>query len=132
MKTPGFSTIRTLLREGLCRRCLFFRQRRSARYERLLLGVASDCLDRAAFHGFLTESFLFRSLGLLEDIGVTTIVVAREVGRSRFATQVAGNALVVAVKGTSDILGIFVGYISHDGGRLRSPVPIATVFSLHC
>jgi len=93
-----------------------------------VLRVVTDRLDRAAFHGFLTESFLFWSLRLLEDIGVSAVIVAGEVGGSRLAAKVAINALVVAVVGTSDILGIFVGYISHSAERLSSPLPIATVF----
>jgi hypothetical protein len=78
------------------------------------LSVVSDRLDRTAFHGLLAKSFLFRSLGLLEDVGVTTIFIALEVGGCRLAAKVAIDALVVAVVGARNILGIFVGYISHS------------------
>ena len=76
--------------------------------------VVSDRLDRTPFHGFLAESFLFGSLGLLEHIGMAAIVIAGEVCRGCLATEIAIDALIVAIVGAWDILGIFVGYISHS------------------
>ena len=81
------------------------------------LGVVTDRLDRAAVHGLLAKGQLFRGLRLLEDVGVTSILVAREVCGSRLSAEVAVNALVVTVEDTSHILGIFVGYISHIGDK---------------
>ena len=85
--------------------------------------VVADRLDGAAFHGLLTESLLFWSLGLLVDIGVAAILVALEIGRGGFAAKIAIDALVVAVVGACNILGIFVGYVSHSDQKVKSAIP---------
>ena len=90
---------------------------------RKLGGVVADCLDRASFHGLLAESFLLGRLGLLVDIGVASIFIAGEVSRSSLAAEIAVDALVVAIIGTSDILGIFVGYISHNVEEVKTSIP---------
>jgi hypothetical protein len=92
------------------------------------LGVVTDCLNRATFHGFLAKSLLLGSLGLLEDIGMTAVIVTLEIGGSSLAAQVAIDALVIAVVSARNILGILVGYISHSE-RLKARFMIATVFS---
>ena len=88
-----------------------------------VLGVVADRLDGAALHGLLAESLLLGGLGLLVDIGVTAILVALEVGGCGFAAKIAIDALVVAVVGSCDILGILVGYVGHSDGKVKSPHP---------
>jgi len=80
---------------------------------RRLFAVASDGLDGAAFHGFLAKSFFLGSLRLFENVAVTTIVIALEVGGRGLAAQIAINALIVHVKFATDVLGILVCYICH-------------------
>jgi len=84
------------------------------------LGVVADRFDGAAFHGLLAESLLLGSLGLLEDIGVTAILIALEIGRSGLAAEIAVDALVVAVVCACDILGILVGYVSHSVEKVKT------------
>jgi hypothetical protein len=96
--------------------------------ENWCLSVVTDGLHRAAFHGLLAKSLLLRSLGLLKEIGVTSLIIAGKISGRSFATQVAINALVIAVVGACNILGIFIGYISHDEKRLKADHPIAMVF----
>ena len=78
-----------------------------------LEAVAADGFDRAAAHCLLAEGFLFWGGGLLVDEAVAAIVVASEVCGSRFAAQVAINALVVHIEGAGDVLRVFVSEVSH-------------------
>jgi hypothetical protein len=93
-----------------------------------LLPVVADGLDGAAFHGFLAESLLFGILRLLVNVGVTSVIVALEIGRGGLAAEIAVDALVVAVIGAGHIFGILVGYISHSDLSLESALLNATVF----
>jgi hypothetical protein len=79
-----------------------------------LLTVVSDRLDGAAFHGLLAESLLLGSLRLLEDIGVTTVLIPLEIGGCRLAAKITVDALVIAVISAGNVLGILVGYVSHS------------------
>ncbi len=79
-----------------------------------ILGVVANCLDRAAFHGFLAKRLFLWSLRLLVDVGVPPVVIAGEICRCSLATQIAIDTLIVAVICTCNILWILVGYVSHD------------------
>src|SRR6266496_1912842 len=59
-----------------------------------LVPVVSDGLDRAAFLGLFTLRLFLRRTRLFIDERIAAIVVAFEIVRSGFATQVAINALV--------------------------------------
>lgn len=50
---------------------------------------------------------------MLEDVGVTTVLVPPEIVRSGLAAQVAVDALVIDVEFARDVLRIFICYISH-------------------
>jgi hypothetical protein len=78
-----------------------------------LSAVVADGFDRAAFLGFLAAGFLVGILRLLEDKGVTSVVVAFEIVGSGFAAEIAVNALIVHVKFAACVFGIFVCYVSH-------------------
>jgi hypothetical protein len=51
---------------------------------------------------------------------VTSIFIAFEVGRSGFAAKITIDALVIAVIRACHILGILVGYVSHNEGKVKS------------
>lgn len=76
--------------------------------------VVTDGFDGAAFFSFLAARFLLRRLGLFVDVGIAAVFVAFEIIRSRFAAQVAINALVVYVILTSGIFGIFICDVCHN------------------
>ena len=78
-----------------------------------MLTVVSDGLNRAAIHRFLGESLLLGSLRLFEDIAVTAIVIALEIRRSGFATQIAVDALVIHEKFSLNVVAVFVCYVCH-------------------
>jgi hypothetical protein len=81
----------------------------SAFYPTEVLGpVVADGLDRAAFHGLLALGLLLGAFGLLVNVGITTVVAAGEIGRSRLATEVTVDALVIDVKLTGDVFRVFV------------------------
>jgi uncharacterized protein len=97
------------------------------------LGVVTDRLNRATFHGFLAKSLLLGSLGLLENIGMTAVIVTLEISRSSLAAQVAIDALVIAVVSARNILRILVGYISHNERKVKSPLHDCNgFFTLRC
>jgi hypothetical protein len=73
-----------------------------------LFAVVADGFDRAAFHCFLAESFLFGGLRLLIDIAVAAIVIAREIRGRCLAAKVAVDALIIHEVSSGDILRIFV------------------------
>jgi hypothetical protein len=62
---------------------------------------------------------------------VTAILVALEVGGCGFAAKIAIDALVVAVVGSCDILGILVGYVGHSDGKVKSPHPDCNGFFVY-
>jgi hypothetical protein len=80
---------------------------------RWLFTIVANGFDRAAFLGFFAKGFFFRGRGLLVNVGVTAVFVAREIGGSSFAAQIAVNALVIDVKFPTSVLGIPVSDISH-------------------
>ena len=82
---------------------------------RAILGaVATDRLDRTAFHGLLAEALFLRRLGLLINKRVSAIVVAFEVGGRSLTAEVAVDTLLIHVKLTGSVLGIFVGGVGHS------------------
>jgi hypothetical protein len=76
--------------------------------------VAADRFDRATFHRLFAERFFFRLLGLFVDERMAAIVVALEVGRRGFATEIAVDALIIDVEFPLYVFGIFVCDISHN------------------
>ncbi len=82
-------------------------------WNRELLPVVADCLNRAAFLGFLAARFFFGGFRLLEDIAEATVFIALEIVRRGFAAQIAINALVVYVIFSRNIFRIFICNISH-------------------
>ncbi len=79
-----------------------------------LVPVAADSFYWAAFHCFFAESLFFRAFRLLEDEGVTAVIIASEVGRSGFAAKIAIDALVVNVEGSCNVLRVFVREVCHS------------------
>lgn len=86
---------------------VLFESRRSSR------AVVADGFDRATFHRFLAESLFFGAFRLLVDVGVTSVVIAGEIGRSGLATQIAIDALVIDVELALDVVGILICELSH-------------------
>ena len=78
-----------------------------------LFSVAADGFNRATFHGFLALGFFIRSGRLFENVGITAVVVTREIARCRLAAQVAIDALVIDVVFSSDVFRVFVCDVSH-------------------
>jgi hypothetical protein len=83
----------------------------------VLGAVIADRFDRATFLGFLAQRFLLRSLRLLEDERVAAVFVPGEIARRRFTAEIAVDALVIDVKLSRDVLGIFVCNVSHKSGQ---------------
>ena len=83
------------------------------RYSKRLGAVVTDGLHRAPFHRFLAEPFLVRSLRLLVDERVTTVIVSFEIGWRSFAAQIAIDALIIDIKLPRDIFSVFVSGIGH-------------------
>ncbi len=75
--------------------------------------VAADGFDRAAFHCFFAEGFLFGRLGLFVDKGMTAVVVPLKVGGCGLAAKIAVDALVIDVESSLDVFGIFICDVSH-------------------
>ena len=75
--------------------------------------VATDRLDRTAFHGFFAESALFSGLGLLVDVRIAAVLVAGEIGGGRLAAKVAVDALVIDVKFAGNVVCVAVFEVSH-------------------
>jgi hypothetical protein len=73
-----------------------------------LFSVASNGLYRTAFHGFLAEGFLFGGFRLFVHVRMSPVVIPLKVGGSRFAAQIAVDALVIDVKRSGYVLRIAV------------------------
>jgi hypothetical protein len=78
-----------------------------------LFAVVADGFDGAAFHGFLAKAFLGFVLGLLEDVGMSAVLVAREVCGRSFAAEIAVDALVINVEFARHVFWVFVCFVSH-------------------
>jgi len=57
-----------------------------------LVAVVADGFNRAAFLGFLALGFFLGAAGLLENVGITAVIAAGEIGGGGFATEVAVDA----------------------------------------
>ena len=77
--------------------------------------IVADGFDGTTFHRFPAKGFFFRRFGLLVNIGVTTVVVAFEIGRRSFAAQVAIDALFVDI----EFPGAFSGYLLANAATIR-------------
>ena len=73
----------------------------------------ADGFNRATFHCLFALSFFVRRGGLLVNEGVPTVVIPREVVGSRFAAQIAIDALVIDEKLSCDVVGLLVSDVSH-------------------
>jgi hypothetical protein len=76
--------------------------------------IASDRFHGTPFHGFFAKRFLVRALGLFVDVGVTSVVVARKIGRRRLSAKIAIDALIIHVKLPAHILWILICNVSHN------------------
>jgi hypothetical protein len=65
---------------------------------RSAFAVVPDRFARASFHRLAAEVFFLRRGGLLENLGITPVVAAREIGRSSLMAQIAVDALVIHVE----------------------------------
>src|SRR6185503_21131446 len=97
--------------------------------ENRLLPVIANGFDRTAFHGFLALRLFVGARRLLENVGITTVVIAGEVGGSGFAAEIAVDALVVHVIFAAGIFRISICNISHKsrGKILRCLCQIASL-----
>jgi hypothetical protein len=75
--------------------------------------IIANSLNGTALFGFLATGFLFRTLRLLGNVGITSILVALKIVRCCLATQVTINALVIDVVLARNVLRIFVCSVSH-------------------
>ena len=78
-----------------------------------LFAITTDSFDRATGEGLLAEILLVVVLRLLEDVGMSTVIIAVEVGRSGLTSEITVDALIVHVVGTRDVVGIFVCGVGH-------------------
>src|ERR1041384_2485022 len=78
-----------------------------------LSAVAADRFDRATFHRFLAKRFFLGALRLFVNEGVAAVVVALVIRRRRLAAEVAVDALIIDVIRSGNVLGIFIGSVSH-------------------
>src|SRR4029453_4105564 len=92
---PHFQTLRAKRREYDC-------------------AAIANRFDGATFHRFFAERFLLRGLWLLVNVGMTSVVVAFETGRCRFATQIAVDALIIDVECPRYVFGVFVCDVAHS------------------
>lgn len=78
-----------------------------------LATIVADRLDRATLHCLFAKTFLLRRLRLLIDIGMSAVVITLEISRRRLATKIAIDALIIDVKLSRYIFGIFVSSVGH-------------------
>src|SRR5436190_9400207 len=65
------------------------------RYRKTLRAVAADRLDRAAFHRLFAERFFLGRFGLFVNVGVLAMIVATEIRRCGFTTNIAVTEVVI-------------------------------------
>lgn len=85
----------------------------------LCFAVVADGLDGAALHRLLAEGLLLRAFRLLENEGMSPVIIPLEIRRRRFATQIAVNALVVHIEKTVDVLRVAIGKVCHNETKLK-------------
>ena len=81
--------------------------------KRWLLAVATNRFDRAAFHGFLALRFFVGRGRLFEDERISSVIIARVIGRGSFPAQVTINALIVHVVFSGHVFWILICDVSH-------------------
>lgn len=79
----------------------------------MLCSVLSYRLDWACHQSFFAELKLLRRLRLFINVGITVLVVSREIVRRSIATDVAIYTLTIYVKFARRIVGQFVAQKSH-------------------
>jgi hypothetical protein len=80
----------------------------------LTSAIAADSFNRTPLHGLFTKRFLVGALRLLVDIGVTAIIITREICGRGFAAKIAIDALIIHVKLPSHVLRILICNVSHN------------------
>jgi hypothetical protein len=78
-----------------------------------LLAVATDGLNWATGQGFFAQGALVIVLGLFENVGVATVIVAGEVSRCCLAAEIAVDALIIHVIGSRGVLRVLVFDVCH-------------------
>jgi hypothetical protein len=78
-----------------------------------LLAVIPDRLDRAAFFGLSAAGFFFGIFGLLVNERIAAVIVAFEIIRRGFTTEIAVNALIIDVEFAAGIFRVSVRNVSH-------------------
>src|SRR5262249_53995134 len=91
----------------------WIRRSQNAATELRAVPIVADRFDRAAFHCFFAKTFFVRRLRLLVHVGVAAIIVSFEIGGSRFAAQIAVDALIIDVEFARYVLGVFVRCVGH-------------------
>ena len=86
----------------------------------LLAAIVSDRFHGAVVEGILAEGLLVRRLRLLVNVGEACFIVADEVCRRGFATQIAIDALGIDVVSTGRLAGDFIIGISQSGLEVRA------------
>jgi hypothetical protein len=81
---------------------------------RTLRAIVTDGFHGATFHRFFAEPFFFRRFRLLVNVGMAAIIVALEIGRSRFAAQIAIDALIIDIEFASYVSRVLVCGIGHS------------------
>jgi hypothetical protein len=75
--------------------------------------VVPNRFDRASLHRRPALGFFLRRRRLLKDIGVTSIVMAFEIGRGSLTAQIAVDALVIDVECSGRVFRIFIRNVGH-------------------
>ena len=85
---------------------------KTVRAERLL-AVVTDRLDRATLEGLRAKRDILRGCRLLDDKGVTAVVIAAEESRCRLSAQIAVDTLLIDIELTGSVRGPFFSFICH-------------------
>src|SRR5436305_10028105 len=86
----------------------------TAAWLRILTAIAADRFDRTAFHCLFAKRFFLRTFRLLINVGMAAVIIALEIGRLGFAAQIAVDALIIHVKLTLNVFGVFVSGVGHN------------------
>jgi hypothetical protein len=79
-----------------------------ARPGSLRVAVIADSFDGATFHRLFAFGLFVARNRLLEDKTIATIFIARKIIRRGLTTEITVNALIVNVKLTGNVIGIFI------------------------
>jgi hypothetical protein len=83
------------------------------------VSVVADRFDWAAFHRFFAKTFFLGRLGLLVNVGMTTVVVPFKIGRGGLTAQIAVDALIIDIEFARYVLGIFVRCVGHVSLKVK-------------